>query len=86
MTLIKQKEIFEEAAKKRIDEIQNLNKQIQFNSLDYYFKGESGPKNSIDFRGSLGLYGNIKKLYNTRKVRRKSKVIKWDLNEIVKGK
>ena len=73
MTLIKQKEIFEEAAKKRIDEIQNLNKQIQFNSLDYYFKGESGPKNSIDFRGSLGLYGNIKKSYTTLE--------KWEENQ-----
>ena len=52
-----------------------FNKQIQFNSLDYYFKGESGPKNYIDFKGSLGLYGNIK-LYNTRKMRRKSKIIK----------
>ena len=42
-----------------------FNKQIQFNSLDYYFKGESGPKNYIDFKGSLGLYGNIKKSYTT---------------------
>ena len=36
-------------ANDRIDEIQNLNKQIDFNNLVYYFKSESGPKHFINF-------------------------------------
>ena len=34
-------------------EIQNLSKQINFKNLTYYFKGESGPKDVIGFKGSL---------------------------------
>ena len=34
-----------------MSEVQNLNKQIDFNNLIYYFKGESGPKNFISFQG-----------------------------------
>ena len=30
--------MFEELANKRIDEIKNLSKQIDFNNLTYYFK------------------------------------------------
>ena len=41
---VKQIEIFEEFFNKRINEIQNLSKHIDFNNLTYYFKGENGPK------------------------------------------
>ena len=44
LTLLKQKEIFEELANERMDEIQNLSKQINFNNLTYYFNGNSDPK------------------------------------------
>ena len=44
LALLKQKDIFEELAKGRIDEIQDLSKQIDFNNLVYYFKGEIGLK------------------------------------------
>ena len=44
LALLKQKDIFEELAKGRIDEIQDLSKQIDFNNLVYYCKGEIGLK------------------------------------------
>ena len=54
-------------ANDRIDEMQNLNKQIDFNNLVYYFKSESGPKHFINFKGQ-----DKRWLFNTRKSRRKS--------------
>ena len=62
-------------ANDRIDEMQNLNKQIDFNNLVYYFKSESGPKHFINFKGPLGFCKNVKDkrwLFNTTKSRRKS--------------
>ena len=37
-----------------MDEIQNLSKQINFNNLIYYVKGESGPKSFISFKSFKG--------------------------------
>ena len=37
LTLLKQKEIFEKLAHERMREIQNLNKQIDFNNFIYLF-------------------------------------------------
>ena len=62
---LKQKETFEELANKRIHEIQNLSKQIDFNNIIYYFKGESAPKNFIGLKGPLAFYKNIKDGYMT---------------------
>ena len=39
----------EELANERIDGIQNLRKEIDFNNLIYYFKGKSNPKFFICF-------------------------------------
>ena len=36
LTLLKQKEIFEELTNERVDEIQNLSKQIDFTILVYF--------------------------------------------------
>ena len=55
----------EELANERMGEIQNLSKQIHFNNLVYYFKGESGTKYFISFKGPLALYKNIKDGYIT---------------------
>ena len=44
LVLLKQKSFFEELANERVDEIENISKQIDFNNLIYYFKGENGPK------------------------------------------
>ena len=56
---LKHEEIFEERVKKRIDELQNLSKHIDFNNSVYYFKGKSNQKISIGFKGQLGYYKNI---------------------------
>ena len=65
---------------------QNLSKQIDFNNLTYYFKGESAPKNFIDFKGPLDFYKNIKAGYiKLEKVEGKQKKFKSGLNEILKG-
>ena len=45
LTLLKQKEIFEEFANQRICEIQNLNKQINFNNLIYHLRVKMIQKN-----------------------------------------
>ena len=42
-------EIFSEFSNERINTIQDLIKQIDFNNLAYYFKGESGPKIFVDY-------------------------------------
>ena len=44
LTLFKQKEIFRGLANKKMGEVQNLSKQINFDNLTYYFKGSSDPK------------------------------------------
>ena len=73
---LKQKEIFEELANKRINEKQNVGKQIDFNNLTYYFKGKSAPKTFIGFKGPLGFYKNIKEAYITlKKAEKKTKRI-----------
>ena len=87
LTRLKQKEIFEELPSKRIDEIQTLSQQIYFNSLTYYFKCESAPKNFIIFKGALGFYKNVKDGYITlEKGEEKQKESKSGLNEILKGR
>ena len=47
----KQKEIFEELANKRMEEIQYLNKKIDFNNLIYHYKDNTAPKNFIGLKG-----------------------------------
>ena len=46
----KQKEIFEEPANKRMEEIQHSSKQIDFNNLTYRYKGNNDPKPFIGFK------------------------------------
>ena len=43
----KQKKSIEELANKRLDEIQYLSKQIDFNNLTYYFKGKNALKTHV---------------------------------------
>ena len=44
LTHLKQKEIFEELANKRMEEIRYLSKQIDFDNLTYHYKGKNAPK------------------------------------------
>ena len=64
LTHLKQKEI-DEIANERIDEIQILSKQIDFDNLNYYFKGERGPKIFIGCKGPLNFYKTLKDGYTT---------------------
>ena len=49
LTHSKQKEIFEELANKRMEEVQDLSKQIDFNKLTYHYKGKTAPKKFYSF-------------------------------------
>ena len=71
----KQKEIFEEIANanKRLEEIQDLSRQIDFNNLTYRYQGNTAPKNFIGFQGSLDFYRNIKEGYITLEKAEKKK-------------
>ena len=61
--LLKYKEIFEELSNKRIDEIQNMSKQIDFNNLIYYFTTpDLALINFIRFKGPMHIYNDIKKI------------------------
>ena len=83
LSLLKQKEIFEELAKERMGEIQNLSKQINFDKLIYYFKRETDPKKIISFEGRLAFFKNIKDRYTTLNKAEEKKI---DINEILKGR
>ena len=65
LTFSKQKEIFEELANRRMENIQDLNNQIGFNNLTYHYKGKTAPKSFIVFNCPLRFYENIKKSYIT---------------------
>ena len=65
LKILKENEIFKELANERIYEIQDLSKQIDFDSLVYYFKAENVSKNVINFKGPLSFYRNIKDGYAT---------------------
>ena len=51
----KLKENFGELANKRIKELQDLSKQIDFNNLTYCYKGNTAGKTFIGFKSSLFL-------------------------------
>ena len=52
-----------------------------------YFKGESGSRDFINFKGRLALFGNIKNgCITLEKAEENQKNFKSDINEIVKGK
>ena len=80
LTLLKQKEIFEKLAHERMREIQNLNKQIDFNNFIYLFKRNRNPKKIISSKDSLDFYRNIKDVYRTLEKVEESQ--KENLNQI----
>ena len=82
----KQKGISEEIGSNRMEEIQDLSKQTDFDHLIVRYKGKTSPKNFIAFKGLSGLYKNIKEGYTTLgKAEEERKKIKLELNKIVKG-
>ena len=47
---------------KKIGEIYNISKEIDFNNLSYHFNSSNtAPINFIDFRGPVRIYNEIKK-------------------------
>ena len=81
----KQKEIFQGLSDKRMEEIQDLSKQIDFNNFTYHCKGNTVPKTLIGFKGALNFYNSIMKSYITlEKAEEQQKELKLELNEIVK--
>ena len=58
----KSNEIFNRLLDERMKEVQKLSKEIDFNNLIYYFKGQIiAPITFIRFRGSLNTFKGIKK-------------------------
>ena len=80
LTVLKQKEIFEKLAHERMREIQNLNKQIDFNNFIYLFKRNRNPKKIISSKDPLDFYRNIKDVYRTLEKVEESQ--KENLNQI----
>ena len=80
LTLLKQKEIFEKLANERMGQIQNLNKQIDFNNLIYLFKRNRNSKKIISSKDPLDFYRNIKDVYRTLEKAEESQ--KENLNQI----
>ena len=61
-----QKEMFRELANGKMDEIQDLIKEINFNNLSSTYKGNTAPKTFIGFTDPLGFNKNIKEGYVTQ--------------------
>ena len=58
---LKYKEIFEELSNKRMSEIQDIDKQIDFNNLTCYLKSQNLVSiNFIGFKGPVYVYNEIK--------------------------
>ena len=53
---LKQQENFEEHAKRKMEEIWDLSKQIDFNNLIYHHKSKNFQKMSLCFKGLLKFY------------------------------
>ena len=82
----KQREIYADIVHKRMEEIQDLSKQIDIDNLTYHYEGKNDPKNFIGFKGPLSFYGSIKEGNITlEKAEEQQKESKLELNEIVKG-
>ena len=58
---LKYKEVFNELPNIKIGEIYDISKEINFNHLNYHFKGpNTAPINFIDFKGPMHIYNEIK--------------------------
>ena len=55
-TDLKQKETFEELANRRIEKIQDLSKQIDFNNLTYRYNVNNDPKTFIGYKYPPGFH------------------------------
>ena len=81
---LKYKDVFNELSNKRIGEVYNISKEINFNNLTYHFKGSNtAPINFVDFRGPMHIYNEIKNgNISIEKTEEDQKQFKSQLNEI----
>ena len=80
--ILKCKEIFEKLSNKRMSEIQDIAKQIDFNNLTYYLKSPNlASINFIGFRGPMYVYNEIKNgNMSMENIEQDQKQFKSDLN------
>ena len=79
LTHSKQKEIFEELANRKMEEIRDLSKQIDFNNLIYHYKSENVPKIFLCFKGPIKIFKNIKEGNITLKNQKNNKInLNWN--------
>ena len=80
--ILKYKEIFEKLSNKRMSEIQDIAKQIDFNNLTYYLKSPNlASINFIGFRGPMYVYNEIKNgNMSMENIEEDQKQFKSDLN------
>ena len=72
---------------KKISEIYNISKEIDFNNLSYHFNSSNtAPINFIDFRGPIHIYNEIKNInISIEKIKEDPKQFESKLNEIATG-
>ena len=76
---LKYKEIFDELSSKRMGEIYNMSKEIDFNNLIYYFRNPNlAPINFINFKGPIHIYNIKSGETSTRKIEGDKKT--WNQN------
>ena len=82
--LSKQKEIYNRLLNKRLDEIQKISKEIDFNNLTYYFKSSNiSLINFIKFKGPLSFFNQIKNSnISLGKAEEDQEILKSSLGEI----
>ena len=73
-------------ANKRMEEIQDLSKQINFNNLSYHYTGKNDLKKLIGFKGLLNFNRSIKESNITlEKPEEQQREFKSESKKIVKG-
>ena len=87
LTLLKQKETFDELNRERHDEMQNLTKQINYNNQTYFFKTKgSSPKYFLKYKFPLDFLRSLSDGETTMEEAEKTpKEFKSDLNSISIG-
>ena len=83
-----QKKTYNILLDERLNEIQEISKEIDFNNLNYYFKTPGiSPINSIKFKGPFGFFKEIKNCnISLKKAEEEQNEFKFRWNSIRKSK
>ena len=71
---------------KRQVKLKKISKQININDLIYYFKGESGSKRFINFKGPSSSGKSIRNGYTTLEITEEDEKKKLDASKTIKGR